>query len=187
LSRAEVVASQRGRIFQAMVEQVGAHGYADVHVRQVVERAGVSRKTFYELFPKKDDCLLAIYDDAAQCLRGVVEHAYRKGVTPRERIDAALDVVLEWVAAEPDLARLCLVEVPSSGIEGQRRLLATLNWMSSVMADVLGDLNVPEALPELLVGGIHQMMVQRLVSAPEELAVLAGDLSEVWGELERQG
>jgi TetR/AcrR family transcriptional regulator len=168
-----------------MVEQVGAHGYADVNVRQVLDRAEVSRKTFYELFPTKDDCLLAIYDDAARCLRAVVEHAYRSGVTPRERIDAALDVLLEWTVAEPDLARLCLVEVPSSGVEGQRRLAATLTWLGATMADVLGDLDVPEALPELLVGGVHQMIVQRLIGAPEDLAALSSDVSEIWSELER--
>jgi AcrR family transcriptional regulator len=187
LSRAEVVASQRSRIMQALVEQVGAHGYAEVNVRAVIDRAGVSRKTFYELFPKKDDCLFAVYDEAAQCMRGVVEHAYRRGVTPRERIDAALDVMLEWLAAEPDLARLCLIEVPSSGVEGQRRLSATLTWLGSVMGDVLGDLDVPDVLPELLVGGIHQLLVQRLVSDPDGLAALAAELSEIWDDVERWG
>jgi AcrR family transcriptional regulator len=180
-----VVASQRSRIFQALVEAIAAHGYAATNVRELIDAAGVSRKTFYELFPTKDACLLAIYDEVAQCLRGVVQRAYERGVTPRERIDAIIDIVLEWVDAEPGLARLCLLEVPSSGIVGQRRVTATQSWMSSVMADVLGDLDVPELLPELLVGGIHQMIVQRLVNDTSELPTLATDLSEVWTFVER--
>jgi len=183
-----VTASQRGRIMQAMVEVVGEVGYAETNVREVLGRAGVSRKTFYELYPTKDDCLFAIYDEAAACLRGAVRRALEEGVTPQERLDAVTDSVLVWADAEPQLARLCLVEVPSSGVPGQRRTTATLSWLASVMADVLGDLDVPEVLPELLVGGVHQMIVHRLVNdGADHVPALAGDLSEVWTDLERRG
>lgn len=187
LSREEVTASQRARLLQAMVEIVGEQGYAETNVREVIDRAGVSRKTFYELYATKDDLLFAVYDDAAKCLRGVVRHAYENGVTPRERIDAALDVLLEWVDAEPHLARVCMLEVPSSGVAGQRRLTATLSWLSSTMAEILADLDVPAPLPELIVGGIHQMVVHRLVNDPAELGGMATDLTEVWQYLEARG
>jgi AcrR family transcriptional regulator len=173
---------------QAMVEVVGEVGYAETNVREILGRAGVSRKTFYELYATKDECLFAIYDDAAQALRGVVRKAFERGVTPQERLDAIVDIVLQWVDAEPELARLCLVETPSTGIVGQRRLTATLSWLSSVVADWLGDLDVPEVLPELLVGGVHQMVVHRLVNdGIDDVPALAGDLSEVWTDLERRG
>ena len=56
------------------------------------------------------------------------------------------------------------------------------------MADVLGDLDVPEVLPELLIGGVHQMIVHRLVNdGADHVPSLAGDLSEVWTDLERRG
>lgn len=185
LSRAEVVASQRSRIFQALVEAVADHGYAETNVRELLVRAGISRKTFYELFSTKDECLLAIYDETAQCLRNVVQSAYERGVTPRERIDAIVDIVLEWVDSEPGLARLCMLEVPSIGLTGQQRVTATATWLSGVVADVLGDLDVPELLPELIVGGIHQMLIQRLVNDTSELPTLATDLSDVWSFVER--
>jgi len=171
-----------------MVEIVGEVGYAETNVREILGRAGVSRKTFYELYPTKDDCLFAIYDEAAQCLRAAVRTAFERGVTPQERLDAVTDMVLQWVEDEPELARLCLVETPSTGVAGQRRLTATLSWLSSTMADVLGDLDVPEVLPELLVGGVHQMIVHRLVNdGGDDIPALAGDLSEVWTDLERRG
>lgn len=154
-------------------------------MRELLVRAGVSRKTFYEQFSTKDECLLAIYDETAQCLRGVVQSAYERGVTPRERIDAVVDIVLEWVDAEPGLARLCMLEVPSIGLPGQQRATATAAWLSAVMADILGDLDVPELLPELIVGGIQQMLIQRLVNDTSELPTLAADLSEVWAYVER--
>jgi AcrR family transcriptional regulator len=182
-----VTASQRSRIMQAMVEVVGEVGYAETNVRAVIGRAGVSRKTFYELYATRDDCLLAIYDETAQAMRGAVQAAHERGVTAQERLDAISDIVLQWVESEPHLARVCLLEVPTSGIAGQRRLTATLSWLSSVVADWLGDLDVPEVLPELLVGGLHQMIVHRLVNdGGDHLPALAGDLSEVWTDLERR-
>ena len=180
-----MIASQRSRIFQGLVESVAEHGYAETNVREILGRAGVSRKTFYEQFSSKDECLLAIYDEAAQCLRNVVQSAYERGVTPRERIDAVVDIVLEWVDAEPGLARLCMLEVPSTGVTGQKRVTATSAWLSAVVADILGDVDVPELLPELIVGGIHQMLIQRLVNDTSELPTLATDLSDVWSFVER--
>ena len=44
-----------------MTAAVGEHGYHGVRVADVVWRAGVSRKTFYELFGGKDDCFAATY------------------------------------------------------------------------------------------------------------------------------
>lgn len=173
---------------QAMVEVVGEKGYAETSVHDVIRRAGVSRKTFYELYANKSDCLFAVYADAARCLREVVRSAQERGVTAQERLDAICDIFLRWIEDEPQLARLCLLEVPTSGLAGQRRLTATLSWLSSVVADWIGDLDVPDVLPELLVGGAHQMIVHRLVNdGGEQIPALAGDLSEVWTDLERRG
>lgn len=183
-----MTASQRSRIMQATVEVVGELGFAETNVRLLIDRAGVSRKTFYQLYATKDDCLYAVYDDAAQALRGTVRAAHERGVTPQERLDAICDILLRWVDDEPQLARVCLLEVPTSGLAGQRRLTATLSWLSSVVADWLGDLDVPDVLPELLVGGVHQMIVHRLVNVGgDEMTALAGDLSEVWTDVERRG
>ena len=54
--------SQRNRIHQAMIEVVSERGYPDTRVVDVIGAAGVSRKTFYELFDSKEDCFLAAYD-----------------------------------------------------------------------------------------------------------------------------
>jgi AcrR family transcriptional regulator len=180
-----VVASQRDRIQHAMVEVVNERGYAETSVGELLDRAGVSRKTFYEQYPTKETCLLAIYDDAARCLRGIVQRGYERGVTPQERIDAAVGVLIEWIEGEPELARLCVLETATSGQAGHQRVTATLTWLTGVMADVLGDLDVPELLPELLVGGLHQMLCHRLLDDAVGIDGLAGDLDEVWTTLER--
>src|SRR4051812_15625203 len=68
LSRDEAVASQRGRMIEAMAETVAEKGYAATTVADVVARAGVSRKTFYEHFADREQCFLAAYDAAVDAL-----------------------------------------------------------------------------------------------------------------------
>ncbi|HEY3021063.1 MAG TPA: TetR family transcriptional regulator, partial [Solirubrobacteraceae bacterium] len=48
--RKAVWANQRARMLDAMARAVAAKGYARVSVADVVQLAGVSRRTFYEQF-----------------------------------------------------------------------------------------------------------------------------------------
>src|SRR5262245_30066555 len=50
LTRSYVLSNQRDRIVGSVIEEVSETGYAGLTVRGVVERAGVSRRTFYEHF-----------------------------------------------------------------------------------------------------------------------------------------
>ena len=59
LSRETVTESQRGRILQAMISAVAERGYQETRVADVVEGAGVARKTFYDFFGDKEECFLA--------------------------------------------------------------------------------------------------------------------------------
>lgn len=75
LTRAAVVASQRGRLLDAMAQVVAEKGYATVTVADIVERAEVSRRTFYEQFADKEECLLAAFDIGVELLMGRIRDA----------------------------------------------------------------------------------------------------------------
>ena len=83
LTRDVVVASQRTRLVDAMAQIVAEKGYPATTVADVVERAGVSRRTFYEQFADKEACFLAAYDaglEAVLCRVG-----YAVDVSDRKR------------------------------------------------------------------------------------------------------
>src|SRR6266511_5092493 len=65
LPRETVTQSQQGRILQSMVQAVAQRGYQETRVADVVEGAGVARKTFYDYFDDKQDCFLAAYDQVS--------------------------------------------------------------------------------------------------------------------------
>src|SRR3954454_2857364 len=75
LTREAVMASQRGRMLDAMAQAVAEKGYAATTVADVIAGAGVSRKTFYEQFRDKEDCFLAAYDTGVELLLGALREA----------------------------------------------------------------------------------------------------------------
>lgn len=121
LSAEEVAASQRARLLRAMTAAVGEHGFRGTRVADVVWRAGVSRKTFYELFESKDDCFAAAYDHWSTWLLDDTLSAFDTQTGWVDRLRAALVVLLGDLAREPDAARLCFVEAITAGEEAARR------------------------------------------------------------------
>ncbi len=115
LGNARVFEVQRARILSAMVEVVLGEGTASVSVAHVVSRAGVSRRTFYELFADREECLLAALDDAFERIAAVVAPAYERERSWRERIRAALVELLGLFDEDPGLGRLVVVESLAAG------------------------------------------------------------------------
>lgn len=106
---------QRARVLAATFEVVAERGVANVSVTHVVARAGVSRRTFYEQFVNREDCILAAFEDAAGLLTARVLAAYERAGTWRERIRAALLELLELLDKEPSIGRLLIVESLAAG------------------------------------------------------------------------
>jgi AcrR family transcriptional regulator len=115
LPREFVEANHRDRLIAACAQTVERHGYADASVARIIEAAAVSRRTFYEHFSSKEDCFVATYDTVMDNLRHrMVAAAERAGEWPRN-VPAALDEMLRFFAAEPALARLCMVDTLAAG------------------------------------------------------------------------
>jgi AcrR family transcriptional regulator len=116
LDRRLVVASQRARLLEAVGRAVAEKGYADTRIDDIVRGAGVSKKTFYEHFADKEDCFLAAYEASAEELFERVRDA--QGAPEGdwlERTRAGIVAYLRWLAAEPALARVFLIEVGAAG------------------------------------------------------------------------
>ncbi len=120
LSRDVVVASQHDRILAAMAQVVTEKGYSATTVADVVERAGVSRKTFYEHFADKLDCFLATYDAAAELLLDTMASAAEIGADWRGRMESSVRAYLAGLS-EAGLARSSFLDVPAAGDDALAR------------------------------------------------------------------
>jgi AcrR family transcriptional regulator len=116
-----VAESQRERLLRAMVREVAERGYDQVSVSRVVERAGVSRGAFYEEFAGKDECLFEAYDAMLDVLISRVRTAFTEADPWPTKVRLALGVLLEELAADPGLARMATVEIPSAGPTAHQR------------------------------------------------------------------
>ena len=115
LDRDVVEASQRARLLEAAGRAVAARGYAGATIDDVVRGAGVSKKTFYEHFADKEGCFLAAYEAAGEELFRRVLEAHGTSDDWMERTRAGIAAYLRWLAGEPALARVFLIEVAAAG------------------------------------------------------------------------
>jgi AcrR family transcriptional regulator len=114
-SREQVAHNQRERLLAGMATAVAQHGYGEVTIAHITKEAKVSRRVFYANFESKDECFLAAFDAVAGHVRELVAAAVEAAPDwPRQAVAAARQT-LAFLASEPDLARLCLVEAQSAG------------------------------------------------------------------------
>ena len=147
LAREEVLASQRGRMLDAIADVVSLRGYGSATVADVIERAGVSRKTFYEHFRDKEDCFLAAYDAGVEILMATMREA---GDDVRSRIRA----FLRTLASEPAFARTFVIEVGAAG----PRALERRQQVHESFAEMVG--SAPEALA--CVGATNELIAREI-------------------------
>ena len=164
--------TQRERILAAMFEIVAKRGYQGTTIEHIIKRAGVSRATYYENFENREDCLLAGFDEALADLRLRIDAAAETEEGWPLRVRAGLAAFLEYAAAEPALARTCLVESMTAGPHAMERYEQALASFAPAFARgrataaEAGEL--PETLEDSIVGGIVWMVHQRLLRGEVE-------------------
>lgn len=150
-----------------MVEVVSERGYPETRVVDVIGVAGVSRKTFYELFDSKEDCFLAAYDVLLVNLLGDTASGYesRPGAPWAERIAAGLGALLEHLAAHPDEARFAIVEVLAAGPKALARRDAALRQFTGFLE--AGRTETAVELPGItslsLAGGVNELLYSEIL------------------------
>src|ERR1700685_3870381 len=112
---------QRVRMLAAAAQVVAEHGYGGMSVARVTGRARVSRRTFYELFEDREDCFLAVFDEAVDRARTVAIRAVAGERTWREQVRAGLAALLAFAGDEPVAGALLLVGAAGAGAKGFAR------------------------------------------------------------------
>lgn len=150
-----------------MVEVVSARGYPETRVVDAIGAAGVSRKTFYELFESKEDCFLATYDVLLENLLGDASNAFESlaGDPWAERIAAALEALLEHLAQHPDEARFAIVEVLAAGPKALARRDAALRQFTGLLESGRSESSVdlPGITSVAVAGGINELLYSEIL------------------------
>ena len=162
---------QRSRIIGAMVEECAARGAGNVTVAHIVARAGVSRRTFYELFDDREDCFVGAFEDGIARAARYALDGYDPDACWLERVRAALTGLLTFLDAERGMGQLLIVGSLGAGagaLEHRRNVLARMiALVDEGRAETKAEL--PPLAAEGVVGGVLSVLHSRLLShAPEE-------------------
>ncbi len=180
LPRGQVTEIQRRRMLAAAVDAVEEVGYARMTVAQVIKRARVSRKTFYDVFADREDCFLAAFDQSIRQATALAKEAYESESGWCDGIRSALARLLRLMDAEPSLARLCLVEALAAGGRVLEHRARAFHEFAKVIdrgrrvASATGE--PPELTAEGVVGAICAVLHARILEGKEPLTDLLAPL-----------
>jgi AcrR family transcriptional regulator len=183
----EVVAeSQRERMLVAMADATASKGYANVAVADVIERAGVSRRSFYEHFANKEECFLAAYDaGVAGLLEEIAQAESQAGPGLLAGARAGTEAYLQILADNPAFARTFLIEVLGAGPAALERRAAVHERFAQRLVEgyraIGGDVPEPPAyIFRAAVGAIHELVIDRLLKeGAASLPALQGPIVEI--------
>lgn len=179
--------AQRGRILLAAAEAVADCGVAGVTVAAIVVRAGVSRRTFYELFDSTDDCLRAAFEETVRQAKSAMREVCERQESWPAQIRAGLAALLSFIDQQPSLGRFAVVGALGVGEEVLRLRVAAIAELADVvdegraLAQSTGGLSRTTA--EGLVGGALSIVHTRLVM--DESVPALGLLAELMAMLVR--
>ncbi len=151
---AHVMQMQRRRLLLAFVEVLAEQGIEGASVGRVCKRAGVSRRTFYEIFDDREACFLAALEVALERLADEVLRACEGERKWSARMRAAITMLLECFDSEPGLARMCVVETLRAGPEVSERRQRTLEALTRLVDEGRGESKNGAALPLLTAQGV---------------------------------
>lgn len=163
-----VRAVQRERLLMATIHAAAELGYRGMSVQAVIDRAGVSRPTFYEHFANKDDCFVAAFDAGATRLRTQIEQeSARGGDVWRERLRLGFAALLDFIRTEPDTARTVIVEARAADTATVMHRVALLeSFTACIDAQVREYLADADDHPLLtaagVVGGVESLLYSRI-------------------------
>ncbi|HSV50531.1 MAG TPA: TetR/AcrR family transcriptional regulator [Burkholderiaceae bacterium] len=165
-----VVHEHRHRLLEGMAHAVAAKGYAETTIADIVREASVSRRTFYEHFATKAECLIALYEaashNALKVLRGAIDPAHDW----HDQVERALAAYLGGMMQNPVLMRTLFVEILGLGPEGLAARRRVNQEMANFMLGVVNGAKAGQAAqsalsPELamaVVGGINELVLQAI-------------------------
>lgn len=174
-------ARRRERLLAATIAVAGERGWERMTLREVVGRAGLSKRTVYDLFEDKEACFIAAARGLIREVSGVTAGACRDAGGRREGLAAGIEGMLRFCGDDPRAARVYLVETASAGAAGAELWREHMEEMSQQADSALQDIrpDLPKHASSMAVGGIYTVAQARvLADEADRLPGLAPSMTE---------
>jgi AcrR family transcriptional regulator len=161
------VHEHRSRLLEGMAHAVAAKGYGDTTIADIVGEASVSRRTFYEHFSTKAECLIALYEAASHNALKVLRDSIDPEHDWHTQVERALTAYLGCMAGNPVLMRTLFIEILGlgpAGLEVRRRVNKEVaDFMLHVVNGEGSRQRGKPLSPDMamaIVGGINELILQ---------------------------
>ena len=178
-------ARHRHRLLEGMARAVAAKGYAETTIADIVREAAVSRRTFYEHFATKAECLIALYEAASRGALNVLRDAIDAERDWDEQVEAAMAAYFGCLAQNPVLVRTLFIEILGLGPEGLAARRRVNDEITEFMMQVINRRRgsrhpLSREMAMAIVGGVNELVLHAIetgrVEKLRELAVPAVQL-----------
>ena len=154
----------RTRVLEGMAHAVSRKGYADTTIADIVAEASVSRRTFYEHFASKAECLIALYEASSRNALKVL----REAIDPRHewqtQVESALKAYLDCMGQNPVLVRTLFIEIlhlGAEGLEARRRVNQEIaGFILKLVNEGAGEKAITRDMAMAIVGGINELVLE---------------------------
>ncbi len=183
-TRTDRRSTQRERLIAGMVMAARRHGYAGATVSEVIERAGVSRPTFYEYFEDRDACFIATHRELAalfiEQIRQTVEAA-----SPEQAVQVGIRRFIELAEEHPNGASFLCDSTMAGGwgaLDARDRMIDKVaRIIEQALAQAPPDALTPDVPMPVVLGAVRWLLAPLLRSGDAGLSELADGLTN-WVE-----
>lgn len=156
----------RRRLLDAMAESVRVKGLTETTIADIVRLAKTSRRTFYEHFPSREDCYIALLTESSNALIERITAAVQPDLDWEAQVEAAVRAWIDTAAEDPGLTRSWIREIPLLGAQGRaiqregvETLVATIQALAARGAIADAGIPIPDSgVATILIGGLHELM-----------------------------
>lgn len=165
------VLSNRERLIDAMAEAIAGRGFRESTVADVVRIARTSRRTFYEHFPDRAACFLALFDATNDAMMAQITAAVDPASALDRQVEDAIDAYIDNVTAHPALYHSFVRELPGLGEAGADRVRAVTERFARLLVELVDASRTSQ--PELQARALGLDTAVMIVGGMRELAVLS--------------
>ena len=167
LSDIDSVTRHRHRLLEGMAHAVAAKGYAETTIADIVREAAVSRRTFYEHFATKAECLIALYEAASYGALNVLRDAIDPERDWQEQVEAAMSAYFGCLAQNPVLVRTLFIEILGLGMEGLAARRRVNDEITGFMLQVINRRRgtrrpLSREMAMAIVGGVNELVLHAI-------------------------
>ncbi len=160
----------RRRIAAALAESLAEKGLRRTQINDIVARAKISKRTFYECFPDKESAFVDLIREWNMQLQAAIERSMDPQADWDVQIEQAIDTYIDALSAGKGVAMTVSREVSTLGERGAALQRESIDMFAALMVRIserpesraLGVEPVSMAAAVMLIGGIGELLSRQM-------------------------